>query len=656
MLNFCFLAVAVNFVATLASNGEFFTATVSHQAQVMPHVDSENSLPPQQGAFSTMVRRSKDFNTVAVDVEGRTTNNKVTLRRRGDQDMLVNPAAPSMVELGVVDRIRLFTRQVETSVLIVAVILAFVLGMLISCCMLALLKSGKGGHEPTAQDFADASAEIGMAMARAPTMVATQVERLLDKIDSMHSSDEESSSSADENAYDFETVDEDLKKIHRWEWCNEAQILKMGLLTQAPTKPYDDHYRLDSEPNTKDVEELLSKHDVDFTLFDRKQDLDHLLWRLLRAEGYFMTTDANSGSILFMIETVRLRCKFGDRVLVQDSGSTILGAKKGLPGVPKEASESPAAAAERFWTQWFKLPKGSAVFVEDTVEQSEIADGINGLRCVETAFLIDVNILTEDPVILKKLGLPEFDTFVASPHTAGHDDTNANFEWMTKVQCNSSGIVITDYDTLNKISDSRIAGLDTEENEASRIEKLSTFLKDAGVDIESWSQHSHGNRIQSLAKELSTGKCYITKTGSGLPQRCVNVVALRLLSPDRRYMLVDKMRIHTTTGAEEPSPQLPGAKKDYQETLVSAALRICDRQLHFTEDNVEIGYDATNWEYFEYTEPSQRYTGLLTKYQKFFMDITLDDSPKLIKQVGLTQKDMTVPKVRFVEPSGSASD
>jgi len=290
------------------------------------------------------------------------------------------------------------------------------------------------------------------------------------------------------------------------------------------------------------------------------------------------------------------------------------------------------------------------------VEQSEISDGINGLRCVETAFLIDVNILTEDPIILKKLGLPEFDAFVASPHTAGHDDTNANFEWMTKVQCNSSGIVITDYDTLNKISDSRIAGLDTEENEASRIEKLSTFLKDAGVDIESWSQHSHGNRIQSLAKELSTGKCYITKTGSGLPQRCVNVVALRLLSPDRRYMLVDKMRIHTTTGAEEPSPQLPGAKKDYQETLVSAALRICDRQLHFTEDNVEIGYDATNWEYFEYTEPSQRYTGLLTKYQKFFMDITLDDSPKLIKQVGLTQKDMTVPKVRFVEPSGSASD
>lgn len=254
---------------------------------------------------------------------------------------------------------------------------------------------------------------------------------------------------------------------------------------------------------------------------------------------------------------------------------------------------------------------------------------------------IDVQIRTQDPTILKKLGLPNFDAFATtSLEDAPSDSNTAKFQWMNKDQCDSAGIVIKDYDTLTSVLDSRYASFIQEQSEDQRIQQLCSFLTDAGIDVESWKRRSSDKLqlIHSLDKELMAGKCYITKTGHGVPQRCVNVVAVRLLSPNRKLMLVDKMRTHITTGVEDRAPQLPGSKRVHQENLISAAKRILLDQLQLIEEYVDIGSNVRTWEFFEYTEKSNRYNGLLTQYQKFFIDVTLKDNCQILQKFGLERR------------------
>jgi hypothetical protein len=700
----------------LAHSGQLVSATVTHQAEVTTHIHPADSLPSQGEAMSSVMRLEKRDVGIPVGDDGRIGDaidaKKVVMVRtqkpvyqegdliddkplsrasptedeqheengkwQGAKDEKVQstqPATSSMMQLNEIDRLRLYSRQVDTPVLVLSVLLAFFVGILMATCFFLVFKDQGRSKDSAANDFTQilsgsqtandfsqmmssapsmahmpsmahitsAPSMVGEIVANRSTMMAESMQSLLSTTftpeAARHLSDEDKQDSDGEDDYDFETVNREFKKRHHWQWCNEEQISKMGILTQAPTKPYQKHYRTDVTPIRKAVEDLLTRNKVDFTEFNFAQDYDKLAGILHRAEGYFMSADENQGQILFMVETVRLRIKVGDLILIQKSGSTILGANTGLPGIPKAGNESPAGAAERMWREWFHLPQNSAVFVEDKAETNEIPKGMRGLRCVENAFLIDVQVTTEDPAVLKKLGLPDFSAFETS---AQEDDTgpseDAKFEWMTQGQCRSNGIEINGYDTLSDILDSRRSSGLNEGDEASRISKLKNFLTEAGINLELWTDQSSGTRLQSLLSEMTSGRCYITKTGSGMPQRCVNVVALRLMSPDRHFMLVDKLRTHTTTGAEERSPQLPGSKKKHQESLESSALRILSDQLHLTAEDVVIANNASTWEYFEYTEPSQRYNGLLTKYQKYFVDITLDDNAQLLKQVCLEEK------------------
>jgi len=514
----------------------------------------------------------------------------------------ITPTAPPLVQLTILGHVRSYLGDVSDGVLLLAVAFAFVLGVLFSASLILFFWSesrsrsqgqteghqGGQGHE---EDFGE----------------------LLVK-------------------YDFESHDlADEDKIRRWQWCTYEQIQQLGLYTQAPTRMFEGFRRVDVPAIEKDVEAFLLSSNVDFTKFDKRKDLECVTWHLLRAEAYFMVVGAGSQSLL-MIETVRLRWTFGDRVLIQKRDGTLLGANGGLPGMEKVASESPACAAKRMWKTVFKLPAETASFVEDTMEDQEIT-GYKGLRCVERSYIIEVKMLSKDRNILSKVGLPshaEFTTATPSEFSEGGDIVR-RFQWITEDQARKEGVPLGDeYDSVNSLCAQSLAN-----SPASRTDKLRSFLMEAGVNMEPWERPSgeKGNKLNQLAKELSSGECVLTKTSQGV-QRCVTVVAMRLWSPDRKLLLVDKGRT-TLTGEEKWHAQLPGEKKDHNESLQDAPRHICERQLGFTEDDAHFP-DESAWEYYDYTDSSSRYHGLSTKYHKFFVDAVLEDDEDLLKRVGLT--------------------
>jgi len=172
-----------------------------------------------------------------------------------------------------------------------------------------------------------------------------------------------------------------------------------------------------------------------------------VLWRLLRAEAYFMTLKEDNNKILLMVETVRIRWVVEGRVLIQQGDKTFLGAKTSLPGIEKPASESPAVAAKRMWQAIFKMPSDTANFVEDSQEDRELI-GYKGLRCVERSHIIDVKLTTQTPEVLSKVGLPshaDFNTTDPQDEEAeGIQEVVRKFKWMTTDECKDAGVVWTD--------------------------------------------------------------------------------------------------------------------------------------------------------------------------------------------------------------------
>jgi len=437
--------------------------------------------------------------------------------------------------------------------------------------------------------------------------------------------------------FDFEVLDARGDKTRRWQWCDQDQLEQLGLLTQAPTKPFENYDRIDVPATEKGVETMLAAARVDFTEFNIKRDMESVLWRLLRAECFFMAWPDGS-KVLLMIETVRIRWVHNGRVLVQEKDHTFLGARQSLPGIEKPGSEAPTAAAKRMWTVVLKMPADTGNFIEDSMEDRELV-GYKGLRCVERSHVIEVTLDTDDAKVLEKVGLPGHSGFrIIDPQDeeAGSDVVR-KFKWMPQEECKECGVIQCDFETAETFevhtSSKKARFCDSK---LDRTERLRKFLIMNGADPDSWDGDRDDESkptLVALSRELSSGKCILTKNSQGL-QRCVNVVVLRLWSPDRKLMLVHKGSKYDDD-SEKWNAQLPGAKKDGNETVMDTCRHICGVELGFTEEEVNFP-DESTWEVFDYTAKSRGYEGLVTKYQKFFVDVVLEDDEDLWTRVGLT--------------------
>jgi len=323
-----------------------------------------------------------------------------------------------------------------------------------------------------------------------------------------------------------------------------------------------------------------------------------------------------------MLETVRLRWTFEGHVLVQMQDRTLLGEKSGLPGIEKRGNESPTQAAMRMWNVLFKLPVDMALFVEDSMDDKEIK-GYAGLRCVERRHFIEVKLVAPDHNALSQVGLPSHEDFSAMEPQDEHSGGEAlrKFRWVQADACRG---MWSESDT--------VSSMDFRANASASQEKLKRFLVEAGVDLKAWEGSSRGDKTSMLTKEVSQGQSSLTKTSCGI-QRCTNVVVLRVWSPDRKLMLVNKGSKYPS-GEKEWNARLPGLKKEGEESLKDAVLRKCEHQLRFSEDDIYFPNESA-WEYFDYTETSSRYN-FPTKYQKFFVDVVLEDDDDLWERVRLT--------------------
>jgi hypothetical protein len=268
-----------------------------------------------------------------------------------------------------------------------------------------------------------------------------------------------------------------------------------------------------------------------------------------------------------------------------------------------------------------------ADFIEQSVEDLEF-DGFSGLRCVERRHLVVVKLRSLLPDVIQPIGLPAHTEFSCCEGK----DMLRHFRWLTTKQCKERGVKIDEKGVLvNLRADVRGKLLADQPNP---MQALVDFLRQGGVEPDSWKDKGHGLRL--LLQELATGRCFLEHSSQGL-RRVVKIVSVRVWSPDHQLLLVDKGRQAAVSAKQVWRAQLPGREVDESEGLQEVALAMCEI-VKLGEDDVQFPDEHIDGscEFFDYVEPKSHFEGLVTKYQKFFVDAVLEEEDELIDRMGLS--------------------
>jgi hypothetical protein len=314
-----------------------------------------------------------------------------------------------------------------------------------------------------------------------------------------------------------------------------------------------------------------------------------------------------------------------------------LHSQSGLPGIEKPGSHSPTSTAQVLWCDVMKMPRESADFVVDTVEDVKF-DGYDGILCVERIHFVEVKMRSQDSRVLGQIGLPEHSSFhtLAAQHLDNDRSSKRKFRWIPLSEFRSYGHRGADSD-----ASCNLHGKDFAEAETAR-DDLMTLLRRGGVRPDSWAGPLGAMKIQTLLDDMRAGKCKLAQNSRGLV-KVVNEVTVRIWSPDRQLVLVDLGR-KKANGDESWSAKFPARETVDQEKPEEVALDLCN-QVDLEEDDISFPEDIA-WEFYEYTESATEFKGLKTKFQRYFVDAILEDDEDLFERVELPKEHRDAERIQ----------
>jgi len=225
-----------------------------------------------------------------------------------------------------------------------------------------------------------------------------------------------------------------------WRWCDPTDCAR----TSIKDLRFDGYGHLHVDSTCQAVESLLGS--VVCSQFAARSHTEEIVQQLRSNEGFFMATEDRS-QVLFMCDTVRIRCDDGGFVLQQGPDGTLLGSTQGLPVVAKRADESPRSAAHRLWTSVLQIPISAARFIEERVDFCDFA-GYSGLRCVERTYLVRALLEKDGPLMTTGIGLPGHEPFsVCEAFQSSSETPSKEFCWIS-VEVMPFGDVEDDDDDL----------------------------------------------------------------------------------------------------------------------------------------------------------------------------------------------------------------
>lgn len=291
-----------------------------------------------------------------------------------------------------------------------------------------------------------------------------------------------------------------------------------------------------------------------------------------------------------------------------------------LPGIKRDPHETLWTAAQTTLKEIIDVGVNEVQLNFGYTEVfEEEADSLSypGMRTVYRKEILEGVLTTEDPEVLRRIGLEGCEEFTAvTPSTGSGRVSSTSFTWLTETECEERGVQLqapTDGEYLSKLVQAPVGY----EEEA-----LKDYLEAHHVDISAFGKN-HAKTLGDLTSELIRGESVLMRQADGSIIRVVDVVLLQIRRPEFGLVLM-QVAEEFTDGKRENNRMLPGGKRRPDEHPFLAAQRIARSQLNVDPNYLKFDMDACAVS--EDSGDSLSYPGLRTLYRKRVLEGELDDA------------------------------
>eukprot|EP00746_Dinoflagellata_sp_MGD_P128972 gnl/MRDRNA2_/MRDRNA2_63247_c0_seq2.p1 gnl/MRDRNA2_/MRDRNA2_63247_c0~~gnl/MRDRNA2_/MRDRNA2_63247_c0_seq2.p1 ORF type:complete len:455 (+),score=96.11 gnl/MRDRNA2_/MRDRNA2_63247_c0_seq2:114-1478(+) len=317
--------------------------------------------------------------------------------------------------------------------------------------------------------------------------------------------------------------------VHSWEWWSTQKCTDLGVdnmemqhSNRGDDLTSQDHFASMVEinvPATPDgLEELLTANKIDYSQYgvSSSKSLKTLSQELLKGECRFM---AAKGQLVRMKDLVALRLRSRTGKLVVESEPR---SRQSLPATSKRTSEDCYAAAKRLlFEKWalsskvvkFSMDADECIYEEEEDKTSTAYPGLTTIYCKR---FVDAMLISEDPKLLGKIGIPQEEDFVVG---------EVSGSWLTEEKCKEMGITV--YGALDGL---RIVLPSTGKEDTWTAKTLSETLLAKGVEVSSYG-HDGKRTLDEFRAELTAGTARLMQRDDALV-RVTQMIVVRLQSPD----------------------------------------------------------------------------------------------------------------------------
>jgi len=410
----------------------------------------------------------------------------------------------------------------------------------------------------------------------------------------------------------------------RWkfEWwsgekCEAAKIPTAASASKGHVSATERHQRCASA-SCHEVEKMLVEHGIDVKLFGRGEakTLEQLASEVQSGSAKLMLDATEHKKLVRVVDIVllRLRPSGDENRLLIETGEVYPDGRRStrcqLPGTKKEPHENVVNVAERLVKGMLHMDDCEVTFDyenQDVWEAELESPSFPGVHTIYRKAVVEATITTTDPGVLARIGLPGFSAWSCDGVSQGGGTTRPkSWEWVMEKDCVDMGVQLKAPEGDDEVSGLVQAPIGLGE------EELRAMLTSGGVDIEKFG-HDGANTLKKFAAELRMGEATLTQESDGTILRVVDLVAVALLNPETRQILVST-EVIKSDGSKRELKRLPGAKRRPEENHFFTAKRLIHRQLKLDENDVNIlpGEVAIT----EETKDSPAFPGVQTVYRK----------------------------------------
>lgn len=489
---------------------------------------------------------------------------------------------------------------------------------------------GDGGKAATTNEVADPTMSIGfvpeIAEAGAGAGIKERRRELVERLENAKNSTAHISAAKVDAGYE---VTDKSDRTACFAWWPQDKFKPYDTIATGKAVAASDDMKANVEQSTDQIKQMLTDHGIKTKAFgvDGARSFEEFNGEIQNGSARIMLDATRHKTVVRVVDVVLLRLFYkpasggGKVYLVQLTEANSKGFEKKdlyqLAGTKKNPHENGKQVCLRVLEERLGLKELQVNLnfaSKEDFEETEDSPSYPGVHTVYRKEIIEGQVMTTDPAVLKKVGCSTKD---GRWRAEDSKKVVRTFAWLDESRCQQKKVKLRaprDATDISALVHPPI-GLNSEE--------LTTYLTANGFDVTLFGKDGCKS-LKDFSDELVKGEATLSRTADGKVSRIVDVVIVRLQRPNGD-LLIEASEKKSAAGIKKDLNRLPAVKRRSDENQFLAAHRVFSKVLKIDENHITIDVDGVM--IAEEESSSKSYGGLRTYYRKRIIKGTFVTNP-----------------------------